>query len=403
MRSGVEYSWISPNLLASRPKLLEMRYCTYCQHHAANVMLKSILCIGKHASYDFLPLGRRSLRSQASRALISTNTAINTSLRRSQYKDIRTRRQSFERPRGDERNLVKRPYTDEWTRRPNHQQGQDVQDIERHTRINERYKALRQARTIKKAPREIKTFAHESVAKGLSTDETLREAHYDYTRKAGGNREARRAAQFGRKLEPPDEEALYTTTNRLPFRRRELRREREFNPPGRGALKTSTVQDEIDEGNPGLSIPEDLRDENSPRSVGRSPTMGRQAPDNMGFSGSRGSRGYGRDISQTNDQMARYHELDTPLSMPYTTPASEFLYGTSVVIAALLSSRRKLYKLYIYDGDNRDVRNQDTRVRKMALERNVVVQKVRGDWLRIMDKMSAGRPHNVCIQSLPDV
>ena len=83
-----------------------------------------------------------------------------------------------------------------------------------------------------------------------------------------------------------------------------------------------------------------------------------------------------------------------PLSVPYTTPASEFLYGTSVIMAALLSSRRKLYKLYIYSGDNREVYDRDKRIRELALKRGVVVDRVKGDWLRLMDKMSTGRPHN---------
>lgn len=85
---------------------------------------------------------------------------------------------------------------------------------------------------------------------------------------------------------------------------------------------------------------------------------------------------------------------NTPLSIPYTTPASEFLYGTSVVIAALKSSRRKLYKLYMYDGDHREAQIMDSTVRKLALAREVEVFRVKSDWLPLMDKMSAGRPHN---------
>ncbi|MCJ1335255.1 hypothetical protein MMC09_000523 [Bachmanniomyces sp. S44760] len=83
-----------------------------------------------------------------------------------------------------------------------------------------------------------------------------------------------------------------------------------------------------------------------------------------------------------------------PLALPYTTPASEFLYGTSVVKAALRSPRRKLYKLYIYDGENRDAQDQDATIRKMALALGVPVSHINRDWLRLMDKMSAGRPHN---------
>lgn len=89
--------------------------------------------------------------------------------------------------------------------------------------------------------------------------------------------------------------------------------------------------------------------------------------------------------------------VKVPLSVPYTTPASEFIYGTSSIMAALRSRRRKLYKLYIYEGANREVVARDESVRKFALTAGVHVSSVTGDWLRLMDKMSAGRPHNVSL------
>ncbi len=86
---------------------------------------------------------------------------------------------------------------------------------------------------------------------------------------------------------------------------------------------------------------------------------------------------------------------DAPVSIPYTTPASEFLYGTSVVSAALKAERRKLYKLYIYDGDKREVAARDSAIYKLGLQAHVKPQYVGGDWIRMLDKMSTGRPHNV--------
>ncbi|KAK0109047.1 hypothetical protein ONS96_002877 [Cadophora gregata f. sp. sojae] len=86
-----------------------------------------------------------------------------------------------------------------------------------------------------------------------------------------------------------------------------------------------------------------------------------------------------------------------PLSIPYTTPASEFLYGTSVVEAAIVSSRspkRKLYKLYIYTGENRENLDQDSRLERLAWENGIPVLRVGTEWVRLMDKMSNGRPHN---------
>ena len=88
-------------------------------------------------------------------------------------------------------------------------------------------------------------------------------------------------------------------------------------------------------------------------------------------------------------------DVAPPLTIPYTTSASEFLYGTSVVKAALEAKRRKLYKLYNYAGDNRESLEQDLVIRKLALRSEVVVERLKGNGLRLMDRMSGGRPHNV--------
>ncbi|KAH8592701.1 Alpha/beta knot methyltransferase, partial [Bisporella sp. PMI_857] len=106
------------------------------------------------------------------------------------------------------------------------------------------------------------------------------------------------------------------------------------------------------------------------------------------------------DIASDNDASpSRSPKIDKriPISIPYTTPASEFLYGTSVVEAALRSKReprRKLYKLYIYTGENRASAEQDVAIEKLARKNKVEVVRVAGDWLRLMDKMSNSRPHN---------
>ena len=84
----------------------------------------------------------------------------------------------------------------------------------------------------------------------------------------------------------------------------------------------------------------------------------------------------------------------TRLSIQHTTPASEFLYGTSVVTAALKSKRRKVYKLYLYMGDDRSA-VPDATLRSLARSRGIETTIVRSDGLSLMDKMSGGRPHNV--------
>ncbi|RDW58031.1 hypothetical protein BP6252_13442 [Coleophoma cylindrospora] len=86
-----------------------------------------------------------------------------------------------------------------------------------------------------------------------------------------------------------------------------------------------------------------------------------------------------------------------PLSVPYSTSASEFLYGTSVVQAALASRKvpgRKLYKLYIYTGENREDAGRDDKMESLARKNGVPVARVDATWLRTLDKMSGGRPHN---------
>ena len=109
--------------------------------------------------------------------------------------------------------------------------------------------------------------------------------------------------------------------------------------------------------------------------------------------------GHGRD-DQDIDRGARLSSKTpgprkTRLSIPYTTPASQFLYGTSVVIAALHSKRRKLYKLYLYSGDDRSS-VPDASLRRLARARGIETIIIKSDGLSLMDRMSGGRPHNVC-------
>ncbi|KAI1274538.1 RNA methyltransferase [Xylaria sp. FL0933] len=85
---------------------------------------------------------------------------------------------------------------------------------------------------------------------------------------------------------------------------------------------------------------------------------------------------------------------DGPIRIHHSTAASQFLYGRSVVEAALKDSRRQLYKLYIYSGDDRRNISQDNALEKLARQKGVDVTKVPNDGLRMMDKMSSGRPHN---------
>ena len=112
--------------------------------------------------------------------------------------------------------------------------------------------------------------------------------------------------------------------------------------------------------------------------------------DQQGGKSSRGSHG------STHDETRRtHHGSARPLEIPYSTASSEFLYGSSVVQAALHAQRRRLYKLYIYDGDNRARSEEDFTIRRLALKSQTVVDRVKNDRLRLMDKLSDNRPHNV--------
>lgn len=84
-----------------------------------------------------------------------------------------------------------------------------------------------------------------------------------------------------------------------------------------------------------------------------------------------------------------------PVSIRYTTAASQFIYGRSVVTAALRSMRRKPYHLYIYGGSNRQNPDRDQGLEALATRRGVEITVLSDqDGLRMMDKMAEQRPHN---------
>ena len=83
-----------------------------------------------------------------------------------------------------------------------------------------------------------------------------------------------------------------------------------------------------------------------------------------------------------------------PRSIPFTTAASQFLYGSSSVKAALKANRRKFYKLYALT--NKEKHNSErTKIENIAKLRGAVVKKVDESWIPLLDKISNSRPHNV--------
>jgi hypothetical protein len=91
-------------------------------------------------------------------------------------------------------------------------------------------------------------------------------------------------------------------------------------------------------------------------------------------------------------------EWKAPVSVPYTTPASEFLYGRSAVEAVLKAGRRKLYKLYFNNSDKAGASRliAEEPLIRLAHAKGVPVNSLRReDAGRLLDAMSGGRPHNV--------
>ncbi|XPS69140.1 23S rRNA (guanosine(2251)-2'-O)-methyltransferase [Ascochyta lentis] len=80
-----------------------------------------------------------------------------------------------------------------------------------------------------------------------------------------------------------------------------------------------------------------------------------------------------------------------PDSLPYTTAASEFIYGYASVLAAIRANRRQYYKLYVNSrGLNRDI----LLARAKASNLRQITREVGDQYDRAFDKASSGRPHN---------
>lgn len=86
--------------------------------------------------------------------------------------------------------------------------------------------------------------------------------------------------------------------------------------------------------------------------------------------------------------------VQVPDKIPYTTSASEFVYGTSAVEAALRCNKRQIYVLYIYHAADEDLSPAKVSLRKIAVTNGVKVKMAYGRWSSLLDQMSEGRAHN---------
>lgn len=77
------------------------------------------------------------------------------------------------------------------------------------------------------------------------------------------------------------------------------------------------------------------------------------------------------------------------MAIPYSSAASQWLYGVNTVIAALRGNTRKLYQLIVKKGsDSPDLEH----IIRLARRADIKIQT--HDDTRLLDKLSEGRPHN---------
>jgi len=346
---------------------------------------------------------------------VSTNSAIHRSLRRSSHRDENAHPRFEKRSSEESRSLRRRSFYEDENTRPRFGKTLDQRSTtnsrgsrtrphfqEENTRPPFRGRRIEESESA--GPRRLSAKpVNRSFQRAHDTSSSFRArsrptSGYDYSSKPGGNREERRATMFGKikdSAEPArsnrassfapvsryrseDEDSDFSSfSTPEPMKPRQLAQHPPYERPRRNSEAPPSSYNTLGERSPRY------RD-------------GEGSIRQDGFTPQQSFRTHHSTEERSTSSRNAEEKSDVPLTMPYTTPASEFLYGTSVIVAALKSSRRKLYKLYMYDGENREVREQDTEVRKLALDRDVPVERVKRQWLRLMDKMSGGRPHNVC-------
>lgn len=116
--------------------------------------------------------------------------------------------------------------------------------------------------------------------------------------------------------------------------------------------------------------------------------------DSGGRNDSRGAPPFsGRKLDDGWERGRRDEPPPSPFRLPFTTAASEFLYGHSSVTAALKSNRRWLQKLYIHPRAN-DELGSTSEIERLARNTKVSIRHVDDRWLPAMDKVAKDRPHN---------
>jgi 21S rRNA (GM2251-2'-O)-methyltransferase len=182
---------------------------------------------------------------------------------------------------------------------------------------------------------------------------------------------------------------------------------RPFNRDDRGGERRVFNRDdrgERREFNPERSERFPRRDGDAPPSTFRSRDAPEDRPRESRFTQRPDSKGARRERNGRDDTDAPSTTVSTPFvrgpeSLPYTTAASEFVYGHSSVLAAIKANRRKFYNLYVHSrGASRDGLMSKIRAHKLFS----ITQEVGDEYMRALDKASSGRPHNgVILESSP--
>ncbi|KAL2873528.1 hypothetical protein SGCOL_011303 [Colletotrichum sp. CLE4] len=140
----------------------------------------------------------------------------------------------------------------------------------------------------------------------------------------------------------------------------------------------------------------DRRDAQSERRSGFTPGFARERMNSMREGARRELEGARprRFGSRQPDHEASSDPSEFRGLVQFTTAASQFLFGRSVVKAALKNSQRKLYHLYLYQGSNKKESMDDKWILSMAEKKKVKITKLYENDQQLLDKMSKGRPHN---------
>ena len=234
------------------------------------------------------------------------------------------------------------------------------------------------------------SFLSRAPSDRITSDDFMERFNSSTGEQTKSNKDGRRGRASPVHVQPPSERTSYTRTTRD---KKSFGSER--------SQRTNTASSTFQRGTP-FSSERPQRTDTAASTFQRGTLIGTTSHrDHAGFFSKRPEQSsVTRERDEANARGGRQESRsidDGPIRIHHTTAASQFLYGRSVVEAALKNTRRQLYKLYIYNGDDRRNTSQDEVLARLAHQKGVDITRVPNGGMRMMDKMSAGRPHNGCI------